>query len=749
MSRPPSRSNTTKKTKNIVISGTNFWNPGDDFVRDGVIRILRRLFEDYTLNFLFYNFNQDFYPQSKFSGVHNMAAAGDLDKYREFVDAVVVAGLSAGKEIKDLYNWVIENGLLGRVYLIGAGYANTYVGKNISQEPEATVFRNARVITGRTEKKPGFITQLGLPYYHIHCPAMLSVEHVKAVPSAKGVQTIGFSIQLPHRVGVVNHSCDASMYKLAAHTLLELFPRYNVEVIAHHKEEYFHFLNLFKGHDIPVFFSSFYQDLVDIYRRCDLVISTRLHSCIFANSHGIPAIIINDTDRHTHCAEGFPHLVWVNTREKLHLELESICRKDLREIAKDNKEFKDKLMQKYVTVLAGPFGVETRLPAGRDMPVEPPDSEGCPHYQSKGDYTPQPADKDEITSKVFHSVCSDTGAKRRALKTISGLTKDHWLEQNIDTFEAAVDSNASWFDTLCFLNWYAANLKPVNYLEVGVRRGRSLAQVLVQSPETKAYGFDLWASDYAGTPNPGPDFVVSELKRLGVKNLPTLIAGDSHETLPGFWSDPRNPRQFELVLVDGDHTYEGARKDLEICFAHLAPGGALVFDDIRHPSCPKLRDLWEEQKSRFTDHVFIEHSHGCGTGVVFKPPFNKLKKYLDIGQRGAGYSEPNVGAPVRKNVETIARTALSLPVHLFTIVLNGQPFIRHHIEVFKQLPFKWHWHIIEGVADLKHDTAWSVKLGGRISEQLHRDGLSNDGTAEYIDELDPCFNIEQAVCSPP
>jgi len=77
----------------------------------------------------------------------------------------------------------------------------------------------------------------------------------------------------------------------------------------------------------------------------------------------------------------------------------------------------------------------------------------------------------------------------------------------------------------------------------------------------------------------------------------------------------------------------------------------------------------------------------------------------------------------------------SLPIHFFTIVLNGEPFIRYHLEVFKQLPFKWHWHIVEGVADLKHDTAWSVQLGGKITDVLHQDGRSKDGTTEYLDEI--------------
>ncbi|MCC5636096.1 FkbM family methyltransferase [Nostoc sp. CHAB 5844] len=76
-----------------------------------------------------------------------------------------------------------------------------------------------------------------------------------------------------------------------------------------------------------------------------------------------------------------------------------------------------------------------------------------------------------------------------------------------------------------------------------------------------------------------------------------------------------------------------------------------------------------------------------------------------------------------------------LPIHFFTIVLNGQPFIRYHIEVFKQLPFKWHWHIVEGVADLKHDTQWCAQLGGYISDEIHKNGRSYDGTTEYIDEL--------------
>ncbi len=77
----------------------------------------------------------------------------------------------------------------------------------------------------------------------------------------------------------------------------------------------------------------------------------------------------------------------------------------------------------------------------------------------------------------------------------------------------------------------------------------------------------------------------------------------------------------------------------------------------------------------------------------------------------------------------------SLAINFLTIVLNGEPFIQYHIEVFNKLPFKWHWHIVEGVAELKHDTAWSLQLGGRITDEIHHNGRSHDGTTEYLDEL--------------
>lgn len=68
-------------------------------------------------------------------------------------------------------------------------------------------------------------------------------------------------------------------------------------------------------------------------------------------------------------------------------------------------------------------------------------------------------------------------------------------------------------------------------------------------------------------------------------------------------------------------------------------------------------------------------------------------------------------------------------------MLNGMPFLKYHIHLFKNLPYNWHWHIIEGVAALKYDTQWSVLRGGKIEKGVHKNGLSVDGTTEYLDLL--------------
>jgi hypothetical protein len=87
------------------------------------------------------------------------------------------------------------------------------------------------------------------------------------------------------------------------------------------------------------------------------------------------------------------------------------------------------------------------------------------------------------------------------------------------------------------------------------------------------------------------------------------------------------------------------------------------------------------------------------------------------------------------------------PIRFFTIVLNGMPLLRYHLPMLRQLAIPWEWHIAEGLAELRHDTAWparkrwswhnplKLRTPGGIPHHLHRGGRSIDGTSEYLDEI--------------
>jgi hypothetical protein len=76
-----------------------------------------------------------------------------------------------------------------------------------------------------------------------------------------------------------------------------------------------------------------------------------------------------------------------------------------------------------------------------------------------------------------------------------------------------------------------------------------------------------------------------------------------------------------------------------------------------------------------------------------------------------------------------------LPLHFFTIVLNGRGFLERQWEMMRGLQGDWVWHVVEGAAELVGDTAWSVQSGGALREEFHRGGRSVDGTLEWLDEL--------------
>ncbi len=166
---------------------------------------------------------------------------------------------------------------------------------------------------------------------------------------------------------------------------------------------------------------------------------------------------------------------------------------------------------------------------------------------------------------------------------------------------------------------YAASelIQPARYLEIGVRRGRSMAMVASACPQVDIVGFDMWIENYAGMPNPGPQFVENEVRKFGHTGRLTLLDGNSHNTVPEFFKENRD--EFDLITVDGDHSDEGAMDDLMNILPHLSLGGVVVFDDILHPAHPNLRKVWlsalDKFPGRFNSFEYVELGYGIAIAV--------------------------------------------------------------------------------------------------------------------------------------
>jgi predicted O-methyltransferase YrrM len=78
----------------------------------------------------------------------------------------------------------------------------------------------------------------------------------------------------------------------------------------------------------------------------------------------------------------------------------------------------------------------------------------------------------------------------------------------------------------------------------------------------------------------------------------------------------------ELLFIDGNHTYEGAKEDYNNYFPKVREGGIILIDDIDFTD--DMRRFWEEIKEDKFDVNFIRPVYplrpeqGVGFGVVLK-----------------------------------------------------------------------------------------------------------------------------------
>ena len=134
--------------------------------------------------------------------------------------------------------------------------------------------------------------------------------------------------------------------------------------------------------------------------------------------------------------------------------------------------------------------------------------------------------------------------------------------------------------------WYLLfnAFKPESFLEIGVFRGQTLSLAALlsrdQARRCAVHGVSPFspAGDSVSRYESSVDYYEDTLRNFDHFGLPhpSLLRAYSTDAAAKQWIGSRS---WEVIYIDGNHDYEIARQDWEICSASTKPGGLIVLDD--------------------------------------------------------------------------------------------------------------------------------------------------------------------------
>ncbi|HUU83730.1 MAG TPA: class I SAM-dependent methyltransferase [Phycisphaerae bacterium] len=266
-----------------------------------------------------------------------------------------------------------------------------------------------------------------------------------------------------------------------------------------------------------------------------------------------------------------------------------------------------RVVRLYDGLPSGPYEKHGDLPAGIDTVASPAEA---------------------INLDTVVAVAREVETKEGLMEIFSKLDPDLFFDRLVQGYRRAIERYGRrwrYVDLWSLLYAYASVTRPQRYLEIGTRRGHSLAVVCgavgveAAATELEVVACDLWVENYAGSDNPGPQFVTEQLARIGYTRSVRFLSGSSHELLPEFLRG--GAEKFDLITVDGDHSRDGALADLNTVAGALRLGGLLAFDDINHPQHPYLYEVWNTAMANRRElETLVNRRDGTGiaAGIRFR-----------------------------------------------------------------------------------------------------------------------------------
>jgi predicted O-methyltransferase YrrM len=141
------------------------------------------------------------------------------------------------------------------------------------------------------------------------------------------------------------------------------------------------------------------------------------------------------------------------------------------------------------------------------------------------------------------------------------------------------------------------------------------------------------------------------IRELGYADRIELIQAFSHEVAENWGSrtdDGEHPKKVGLLYVDGDHTKEGARRDIESWAPHLVPGAVIAVDDYGHPDWPGVGQAVDELVAEgFLEPIEIYHDRLAVTHLT--ETATNAGAVMEL-TKGEGWTEPRITAITSEGV---------------------------------------------------------------------------------------------------
>jgi predicted O-methyltransferase YrrM len=164
------------------------------------------------------------------------------------------------------------------------------------------------------------------------------------------------------------------------------------------------------------------------------------------------------------------------------------------------------------------------------------------------------------------------------------------------------------------------NLRPRTIVEIGTSMGGTLyLWTRFAAPDATIVSIDLPQGKFGGGYSP---LRIPLYRRFARERQRLhLLRCDSHSPdTVGKVRELLDGQPLDFLFIDGDHTYEGVRKDWESYGELVRPGGLVAMHDVgMNYDDTQVKRLWDEIKGQFQYREYLAHPRGFyGIGSLYK-----------------------------------------------------------------------------------------------------------------------------------